>query len=180
MSELGVKRRRVRAEVNVEEAVGLLCRIVVEALQGLHGVGRADLLEDGLQLLVGAQAANAVELRLRSDHRGDGGKLLRADPAGDVLVAASCDQRVKHVFALGVEHGRIITEIVYNDQNIEEAFISLFLLESYGQLVLILYNHLQRLVVELVEEALLAVPHAEFVAHVVLDRPPYGINIDAR
>ena len=94
MCELAVKLWRIRAEIYVEEAVGLLCRIVVEALQGLHGVGRADLLEDGLQLLVGAQAANAVELRLRSDHRADGGELLRANPAGDVLVAAAREEGV--------------------------------------------------------------------------------------
>jgi hypothetical protein len=92
--ELAVKLWRIRAEIYVEEAVGLLCRIVVEALQGLHGVGRADLLEDGLQFLVGPQAANAVELRLRSDHRGDGGELLGADPAGDVLVTAACEEGV--------------------------------------------------------------------------------------
>jgi hypothetical protein len=94
MCKLTIKLRRVRAEVNVEEAVGLLGRMVIEALQCLHGVGRADLLEDGLQLLVGPQAANAVELRLSADHRGDGGKLLGANPAGDVLVAAAREEGV--------------------------------------------------------------------------------------
>ena len=94
MCELAVKLRRVRAEIYVEEAVGLLCRMVIETLQCLHGVGRADFLEDGLQLLVRPQPPNAVELRLSADHRGDGGKLLGANPAGDVLVTAAREEGV--------------------------------------------------------------------------------------
>jgi hypothetical protein len=48
MCKLTIEFGRIRAEVDVQEAVGLLGRDVVEALQGLHGVGRADLLEEGL------------------------------------------------------------------------------------------------------------------------------------
>ena len=94
MRKLAVKLRRVRAEIDIEEAVGLLCRMIVEALQSFHGVGRADLLEDGLQLLVRPQPPNAVELRLSADHRADRGKLLGANPAGDVLVAAAREEGV--------------------------------------------------------------------------------------
>ena len=108
MCELGVKLRRVRAEINIEEAVGLLRRMVVQALQGFHWVCRADLLEDGLQLLVGAQASDAVKLRLRSDHRADGGELLRGNPATDVLVATPREKRVQHIFPLVMEDRRVI------------------------------------------------------------------------
>jgi hypothetical protein len=68
--------------------------MIVEALQSFHRVGRADLLEDGLELLVRPQPPNAVELRLSADHRGDGGKLLGGNPAGDVLVAAAREEGV--------------------------------------------------------------------------------------
>ena len=76
MRELAVELGRVRGEVDVEKAVVLLRRYVIEALQRLHGVGRRDLLEEALQLLLGPQAANAVEMRLRADDRGDGGQFL--------------------------------------------------------------------------------------------------------
>ena len=67
--ELAIELGRIRGEVEVQKHVVLLGRDVVEALQGLHGVGRADLLEEGLQLLLGPQAANAVELRLGANDR---------------------------------------------------------------------------------------------------------------
>ena len=94
MCELGVKLWRVRAEIYVEEAVRLLGRIFVEAQQGLHGEGRGDFLEDGLELLLASEASDTVKLRLCPNHRGNRGKLLRGNPAGDVLVAAACEEGV--------------------------------------------------------------------------------------
>jgi hypothetical protein len=104
VSELAVELRRVRAEIYVEEAVGLLGRIFVEAQQGFHGVGRGDFLEDGLELLLASEASDTVKLRLRADHRGNRGKLLRGNPAGDVLVAAAREQGVQHVLPLIMEN----------------------------------------------------------------------------
>ncbi len=48
MCKLTIEFGRIRAEVDVQEAVGLLGRNVIQALQRFDWVGRADLLEEGL------------------------------------------------------------------------------------------------------------------------------------
>ena len=106
--KLTVELGRVRGEVDVEEAVVLLGRDVVESLQRLHGVGRRDLLEEALQLLLGPQAADAVELGLRPNYGGDGGKFLSTYPARNVLVPTPGKERIEHIFALIVEDCRVI------------------------------------------------------------------------
>ena len=80
MCELAVELWRVRRQIDVQEAMGLLCGDVIEALQGLHWIGRRDLLEEALEFLLGPHAANAIELGLCSYHGGDRGQLLRGNP----------------------------------------------------------------------------------------------------
>ncbi len=115
MGELAEELWRVLGQVDVQEAVVLLGRDVVESLQGLHGVGRRDLLEEGLQLLLGPQAPDAVELRLGADDGGDGGQFLRADPARYILMTTPGEERIENVLALIMEHRGVVGEIVHYD-----------------------------------------------------------------
>ena len=108
MGETTVKLGWIRTEVDVKEPVWLLGRDVVEALQGLHGVGRADLLEEGLQLLLGPQAADAIELCLGAYYSGHRRQLLSTQPQRDVLVPAAAHERIQDVFALVVEDRRVV------------------------------------------------------------------------
>ena len=68
MGKLAVKLGWAGCQVDVQEAMVLMGRDVVEALQGLHGVCRGYLLEEGLKLLLGPQAANALKLRLCANY----------------------------------------------------------------------------------------------------------------
>jgi hypothetical protein len=108
VGELAVELGRVRRQVDVQKAVGLLRRNVIEALQGLHRIGRADFLEEALELLLGSKAPYAVELRLGSDYGGDRGQLLRTDPARNVLMPPAREQRIQYILALVMQHTRII------------------------------------------------------------------------
>jgi hypothetical protein len=54
VGELAVEFWRVGRQIDIEEAVLLLGGDVVQALQGLHWIGRADFLEEALELLLGS------------------------------------------------------------------------------------------------------------------------------
>ena len=113
---------------------------------------------------------------LVSDGRGDGGQLLRRYPAADVLVPTPREKCVQHVFAMVVEDGGVVTEIVYNDQNVEEALVALHLLQSNGHFVLLRYDLLQRVVVKFVKRSTSRCP-ARPTSPELFDQIPAGVDI---
>ena len=94
MCKLAVELGGARGDVNVQEAVVLLGRDIVQTLDGLYGVGRADLLEEGLKLLLGPQAANALELRQGANDRAHRRELLRRYPQRYVLVPPTAHEGI--------------------------------------------------------------------------------------
>ena len=108
MGELAKELWRVRRQVDVQEAMGLLGGDVVEALQGLHGIGRTNFLEEALEFLLGSKAPYAVELSLGSYHGGYSGKLLGTDPATYVLMPPPSEQSVQYILALVMQHSMVI------------------------------------------------------------------------
>jgi hypothetical protein len=122
VGELAKEFWRVRRQVDVQEAMGLLGGDVVEALQGLHGIGRTNFLEEALEFLLGSKAPYAVELSLGSDYGGDRSQLLRTDPARNVLMPTPSEQGVQYVLALVMQYSWVITEIIY-DQNYVKQFL---------------------------------------------------------
>ena len=73
--------------VDEEEAVRLPGRFLVDGLQFLPGQQGRELLENGLQLELVAEAPDAHELHVHTNRRADEPQLLARDPGGDLHVA---------------------------------------------------------------------------------------------
>ena len=81
--------------VDVEEALGVPGGLLVDAQQLVLGQQGAELLEDGVQLVLVAEAPAAEELHVDANGRADEAQLLGADPAAYLEMPATDEQRVQ-------------------------------------------------------------------------------------
>ena len=86
-------------------------------------------------------------------------------------------ERIEDVLTLFMKYRRVITAIVNDDQNNEEALVALLLLQGNGHFALLRHDVFQHSVIKFVKEALLVVPHAQLITHESLDGTPGTIDI---
>ena len=162
--------------IDVEEAVGLPGGLLVDAQQLVLRQQGAELLEDGVQLVLVAEAPAAEELRVNANRHADEAQLLGADPSAYLEMPAADKQRVQRAVRL-VELRRVC-EIVYDHQNLVEP-LHLQLLAGVGDLALLLDDAPQRRLVPIVPVGLFALcVHAQVLLDVALDGDPPVVDVD--
>ena len=100
-----------------EEAVRLPGRFLVDGLQFLLRQQGRELLENGLQLELVAEAPDAHELHVHTNRCTDEPQLLARDPGGDLHVAPADEERVQGPVPGAAVQLRLVREIVDHDQN---------------------------------------------------------------
>ena len=115
-----------------EEAVRLPGRFLVDGLQLLLGQQGRELLENGFQLELVAEAPDAHELHVHPDGGADEPQLLARDPGGDLHVAPADEERVQRPVAGAAVELRLVREIVDYDQNFVQ-FFEAHLLSFFGR-----------------------------------------------
>ena len=106
--------------VDEEEAVGLPRRFLVDGLQLLLGQQRRELLEDGFQLELVAEAPDAHELHVHPHGGANEPQFLAGHPSRDLHVAAADEERVQRPVAGAAVELRLIREVVDHDQDLVE------------------------------------------------------------
>ena len=154
-----------------EEAVRLPGRFLVDGLQFLLGQQGRELLENGLQLELVAEAPDAHELHVHTNRCADEPQLLARDPGGDLHVAPADEERVQGPVPGAAVQLRLVREIVDHDQNLVK-LLEAQLLRGPGDLLLLLDDGAKGSLVPLVEVDLLPL---RVDAHVLLDEAFHGL-----
>ena len=157
--------------VDEEEAVRFLRRLLVDGLQLLLGQQRRELLEDGFQLELVAEAPDAHELHVHPHGGANEPQFLAGHPSRDLHVAAADEERVQRPVAGAAVELRLIREVVDHDQDLVE-FLEAQLLRGSGDLLLLLDDGAQGPLVPLVEVDLLPL---RVDAHAVFDEILHGL-----
>ena len=163
-----------------EEAVRLPGRFLVDGLQFLLGQQDRELLENGFQLELVAEAPDAHELHVHTNRRADEPQLLARDPGGDLRVAPADEERVQGPVPGAAVQLRLVREIVDHDQNLVK-LLEAQLLRGPGDLLLLLDDGAKGSLVPLVEVDLLPIGvDAHVMFYEVLHGLPGVVDFNAR
>ena len=166
--------------VDEQEAVRLPGRFLVDGLQFLLGQQGRELLENGFQLELVAEAPDAHELHVHPDGGADEPQLLARDPGGDLHVAPADEERVQGPVPGAAVQLRLIGEVVDYYKNLEKLFEPQ-LLRLACEPLLLLDDSAQGPLVPLVEVDLLPVRvDAHVMFYEVLHGLPGIVDLNAR
>ena len=164
--------------VDEEEAVRLPGRFLVDGLQFLLGQQGRELLENGFQLELVAEAPDAHELHVHTDGGADEPQFLRGHPGRNLHVAPADEESVERTVAGAAVELRLVREIVNYDENFVQFFEAQFL-GFAGDLLLLLDDAAEGSLIPLVEVDLLPLRvHAHAVLDEFLDRFPGIVDLD--
>ena len=133
-----------------EEAVRLPGRFLVDGLQFLLGQQGRELLENGLQLELVAEAPDAHELHVHTNRRADEPQFLTGHPGRNLHVPSADEERVQGPVPGAAVQLRLVREIVNHDQNLVK-LLEAQLLRGPGDLLLLLDDGAKGSLVPLVE-----------------------------
>ena len=163
--------------VHEEEAVRFSGRLLIQPVQLLLRQQGAQLLDDGVQLVLVAQPPAAEELHVDPHGCADEPQLLRAHPGADLHVTASDEERVKGAVRL-VELRRV-SKVVDDYKHLVQ-FLHFQLLGRFRDLALLLDDAPQGGLIPLVPVSLLTLRvHPQVLLDVLLDGDPAIIDVDA-
>ena len=164
--------------VDEEEAVGLPRRFLVDGLQLLLGQQGRELLQDGFQLQLVAEAPDAHELHVHPHSGADEPELLGGDPGRNLHVTPADEECVQGPVAGAAVELRLVREVVDHDQDLL-TFPEAQLLRGSGDLLLMLDDAAQGPLVPFVEIDLLPVGvHAHAVFDEILHGLPGIVDFD--
>ena len=161
--------------VDKEETVRFPRRLFVQPAQLLLRQQGAELLNDGVQLVLVAQPPAAEELHVHPHGCADEPQLLGAHPGADLHVSASDEERVKG--AVRLVQLRRVSKVVDDYKHLVQ-FLHLQLLGRLRDLAL-LHDAPQRRLVPLVPIGLLPLcVHPQVLLDVLLDGGPAVVDVD--
>ena len=164
--------------VDEQETVGFPRRLLIQPVQLLLRQPGAQLLNNGVQLVLVAQPPAAEEVHVHPHGCADEPQLLRAHPGADLHAPAPDEESVQG--AVRLVQLRRVSKVVDDYKHLVQ-FLHFQLLGRFRDLALLLDDAPQRRLVPLVPIRLLPLcVHPQVLLNVLLDGDPAVVYVDTR